>query len=318
MSINNRQLSLSLKANTIRMKNLILLTIYLLIISSTYSQISKQEKDQNAIKKMCGCFEVGFNFSETFNYSDDTTYMPSKVKHANALEWAELVEDSNDKIIIQHLLVVGDKDNPMIIKHWRQDWLFENNDFYMYNGDNKWNFVKKTDDEIKGQWTQKVYQVDDSPRYEGSSSWVHVDGKSYWENTTDAPLPRREYTQRSDYNITVRRNRHEITNYGWLHDQDNDKVIRNKDSDVILAQEKGYNTYNRVDDSKCESAKIWWKKNHKFWEHARDSWNEVYNKDKNLTMHSKVDGKKLYEQLFYMDLDTSPKKIQKIIKAYIK
>ncbi len=318
MSINNRQLSLSLKANTLRMKNLILLTTYLLIISSTYSQISKQEKDQNAIKKMCGCFEVGFNFSETFNYSDDTTYMPSKVKHTNALEWAELVEDSNDKIIIQHLLVVGGKDNPMIIKHWRQDWLFENNDFYMYNGDNKWNFVKKTDDEIKGQWTQKVYQVDDSPRYEGSSSWVHVDGKSYWENTTDAPLPRREYTQRSDYNITVRRNRHEITNYGWLHDQDNDKVIRNNNSDFILAQEKGYNTYKRVDDSKCESAKTWWKKNHKFWEHTRDSWNQIYNQNKNLAMHSKVDGKKLYEKLFYIDLETSPKKIQKIIKAYIK
>ena len=30
----------------------------------------------------------------------------------------------------------------------------------------------------------KIFQVDDSPRYEGTASWVHVDGKSYWENTT--------------------------------------------------------------------------------------------------------------------------------------
>ena len=99
---------------------------------------------------------------------------------------------------------------PYIVKHWRQDWLFQNTDFYSYNGDNQWKYVTKSKDEVKGQWTQKVYQVDDSPRYEGSATWVHVDGKSYWENTTDAPLPRREYTKRSDYNITVRGNRHEI------------------------------------------------------------------------------------------------------------
>ena len=28
--------------------------------------------------------------------------------------------------------------------------------------------------DVRGQWTQKVYQVDDSPRYEGSSTWVHL------------------------------------------------------------------------------------------------------------------------------------------------
>ena len=27
---------------------------------------------------------------------------------------------------------------------------------------------------------------------------AHVDGKSYWENTSHAPLPRREYTKRDD------------------------------------------------------------------------------------------------------------------------
>ena len=89
--------------------------------------------------------------------------------------------------------------------------------------------IKKLDKkDVKGQWTQKVFQVDDSPRYEGSGYWVHLDQKSYWENTTSAPLPRREYTKRNDYNVTERGNRQEITSTGWVHDQNNKKIIRKK------------------------------------------------------------------------------------------
>ena len=292
--------------------------VILILSNSLFSQNSKQELDKKAIKGMCGCYEVGFNFAETFVFSKDSTYKPSKVKYASALEFAQLVEETDDKVVIQHLLIVGGKDNPMIIKHWRQDWIYENQDLYMFNADNKWDFTKLSKDNVKGQWTQKVFQVDDSPRYEGSSSWVHVDGQTYWENTTDAPLPRREYTKRSDYNVTVRTNRHEITKEGWVHDQDNSKVLREDGADVLLAREKGYNTYNRVDDSKCEAAIKWWKENKDYWANVRSAWDEVYSKNKDLELAPKVDGKRLYEVLFFMDTKTSYKKIKKIIKSYVK
>ncbi len=35
---------------------------------------------------MCGCFEVTFNFAETFNYSKDSLYKASKNKVAKGLE----------------------------------------------------------------------------------------------------------------------------------------------------------------------------------------------------------------------------------------
>ena len=54
------------------------------------------------------------------------------------------VEDEDNKISIQHLLQVGRPDSPHIVKHWRQDWLFENTDFYTYNGDNEWVFETKS------------------------------------------------------------------------------------------------------------------------------------------------------------------------------
>ena len=290
------------------------------VSSAAFAQENKLEKDRQAIKSMCGCYEVGFNFAETFSYSTDSTYTPSRVKHEKALEWATLLEDSDTKIVIQHLLIVGHDTNQMVIKHWRQDWLYENTDLYLYNADEKWSFAKKNANDVKGQWTQKVFQVDDSPRYKGSSSWVHVDGRSFWENTTPAPLPRREYTQRSDYNLTMRSNRHEITTDGWIHDQDNDKILREKGkADVLIAQEKGYNTYVKVDDSKCIAAQKWWNENSAFWAEARAAWDDVYGRGKNLELATKVDGQHLYQLLFGMDASQiEPKKINKAIKSFVK
>ena len=281
------------------MKHMVYTLAALFIAFSVNAQQTKKQQDLEAIKKMCGCFEVTFNFAETFNYSEDSLYKPSKTKVEKALEWAQLIEDKDDKVSIQHLLLVGNPASPHIVKHWRQDWLYENTDLYAYNANNVWNYQELPNDEVDGQWTQKVYQVDDSPRYEGSATWVHVDGKSYWENTTNAPLPRREYTTRSDYNLTVRGNRQEITETGWVHDQDNEKVIRSEGKeDVILAKEKGYNTYVRVPDSRCAAAAEWWSENDEKWALVRSKWDEVYGRNQDLVLEEKVDNKVLYKYLF--------------------
>lgn len=299
------------------MKHYLVITLLFFVAFSATAQ-SKKEQDQAAIKKMCGCYEVTFNFAETFNYSQDSLYKPSKTKIDKGLEWAQLVEDTDNKISIQHLLQVGSPEQLYIVKHWRQDWLFQNKDFYMFDGDNKWNFETKTEDEVEGQWTQKVYQVDDSPRYEGSATWVHVDGKSFWENTTTAPLPRREYTKRSDYNVTLRGNRHEITEYGWLHDQDNAKIIRQEGKeDITLAKEKGYNTYVKVEDSRCQGAINWWKEHDKKWATVRAKWSEVYNRNKDLHLEDKVDNKVLFKHLFDEEL-TNEEDIDKTIESFVK
>lgn len=299
------------------MRRVAILAIILAFTSHSNAQ-DKKAQDQQAIKDMCGCFEVTFNFSETFNHSNDSLYRPSETKVDKGLEYAVAIVDEDDKISIQHLLQVGRPDSPHIVKHWRQDWLFENTDFYMYNGDNEWVFETKTKDDVEGQWTQKVYQVDDSPRYEGSGTWVHVDGKTYWENTTTAPLPRREYTKRSDYNVTLRGNRQEITDYGWVHDQDNAKIIREKGKeDVVLANEKGYNTYVKVDDSRCQATIDWWKENQDKWAVVRAKWDDVYSRDKDLVLETKVDNKPLYKILFD-DKVVKEEEINTTIESFVK
>ena len=273
--------------------------IILLLVSPIILNAQKKQ-DIEAIKDMCGCFEIDFKFSETFQYSNDSNYSKSKNYNAKALEYAMLIKDEKDHISIQHLLVMGD----YVIKHWRQDWIYQNKDFLKYDGNTNWKYMSKTKKDVKGQWTQKVFQVDDSPRYEGSATWVHVDGKSYWENSSYAPLPRREYTKRNDYNIMIRGNRHEITKYGWLHDQDNFKVVKDleSDSEVIIASEKGLNKYIKVDESKCNEAIKWWDENNQKWSFVLNKWNSIYSKKNDISLRKTVENKPLFSFLFNENL----------------
>ncbi|WP_163407723.1 DUF6607 family protein [Flavobacterium ajazii] len=297
-------------------KSLYFSAIMALTFGSGFSQDKKQQ-DIKSIKSMCGCYEVKFNFTETFSYPKDSlSYKPSETKHESALEWVELVEDTPNKISMQHLLIVSDD---MIIKHWRQDWLYENTDLYLFDKNTSWKYKKLDKKAVKGQWTQKVYQVDDSPRYEGTATWVHVDGQDYWANVTDAPLPRREHTKRNDYNVLKRRNIHEITSTGWNHEQDNQKLVRDDSGkDVLLAEEKGMDVYTKVADSKCLAGQKWWKENNALWKNVRDKWQTLFERHKDLNLEAKVDKKSLYSLLFDLKPNATKAETDVIIDKFVK
>lgn len=289
------------------MKKITLTSFSILSICAlALGQESKKEQDIHAIKSMCGCYEIEFKYQETFSPNRD--YERHDGYRALATEWVELVEDSNKKLVLQHLLVIKDT---MVIKHWRQDWEYENQKVFYYDKDNNWVFKTVPKEEVKGQWTQKVFQVDDSPRYSGSATWIHADGKHYWENEALSPLPRREYTKRDDYNVMLRGNRHELTKTGWIHEQDNDKILK-KDgkNNVLVAQEKGYNIYTKVADLKCLAAQKWWKENEKFWARVRSSWDKVYNRQGDLTLSKSVDRKPLF--MYFADLEAANAKKREI------
>ena len=291
--------------------------ILLLFNLNMFSQIKKQ-KDIKAIKSMCGCYEVTFKFAETFNYSNDSTYIPSKNKIAYALEWIDLTYQDKNNLIIQHILQMGNDSNAYIMKHWRQDWNYQNRKFLIYDHKNKWNKLVTKYNSTKGQWTQKVYQVDDSPRYEGSGTWVYIDKKTFWENTVDAPLPRRERTIRSDYNVLNRGNRIEITDSGWQHKQNNHKILRTDTAnDVLIASEYGINNYVKVNNERCEYAKIWWNKNSKKWKIVRNEWEFVFEQNDTISLKTNYNDKPLWGYLF-SDEYSKNNEIKNIINNFVK
>jgi hypothetical protein len=223
--------------------------------------------EREYIKSMCGCYEVTFRFSETFTDKHDYVKKDDKIDYA--LELVVPIIDKKDTISLQHLLIVG---NGRVLKHWRQDWIYENTRFFKYSYNQNWHFVDLPQDEVKGEWSQLVYQVNDSPRYSGSSKWIKDGEIIYWENTADAPLPRRDATTRDDYNVMTRRNRHQLTDYGWLHEQDNLKIVRKENTADTLTAEKGLNSYVKIADEECAAAQKWWDENKEFWVRVRAAW----------------------------------------------
>jgi hypothetical protein len=262
-------------------------------------------KDKPNVDKLCGCFNVEFKYAETF--SPDLGYkFHDRDEISGGTEFIFPVEVSDKKIVMQHLLVVTDS---MVIKHWREDWTYENPVIWKYKGDKVWVKEQLKPEQVKGKWTQSVWEVSDAPRYQGASEWVNTDGKTFWQNTADAPLPRREYSVRSDYNVLRRTNRLILTSDGWVHEQDNQKIIRKDNKDQLLVEEKGINTYKRVEDSQCAAAKLYWENNKTYWTRVRKAWEDYTATHATVELKTQVDGKALHDYLFEQAKDYAAGKI---------
>lgn len=257
-----------------------------------------QTQDREAILAMAGTYYVEFHFEETVGFPKG--YEITKPYNAHALEVVIIDEETEDRIVLQHIL----QTKRGIIKHWRQDWLYENRELWEFQGNRTWKKRILSEEEAKGTWTQRVFQVDDSPRYESFGKWQHQNGISQWESAaTSRPLPRREYSKRDDYDIMVAHNRHALTATGWVHEQDNSKLRLRDGEAQILARETGLNTYNHVEQVKCADARQWWRDHRPFWVAVRSKWDHIFNQQTELALAGEVDEKPLHRHLF--DLDTA-------------
>jgi hypothetical protein len=269
----------------------------LLLLTSTAAHAGYAE-DRAAIKAMSGCYAVTFHFVETF-VKDPNYPIRSKEYTEYGTEWIDLDVDTDQQIALQHVLVMGESG----MKHWRQEWEYQPTKILEFTGNNIWATKALDAGSTQGQWVQKVGQVDDSPRYECVAPWVQWSNsngaQNYWECKTYAPLPRREFSQRSDYNVLDRRNRHIITADGWLHEQDNRKLLITEQGAVTeIAQEKGLDTYRKVDASQCEGARKEWNKTKGVWHVIQAMWAHIESHHPVLHFQDKVDGEVLWSKLF--------------------
>ena len=261
--------------------------------------------DRPKIDKLCGCFEVEFKYAETFSPDKEYKYH-DREEISGGIELTLPVEVSDKRIVMQHLLVITDS---MIIKHWREEWTYENPVLWKYEGDKVWTKTILSPEQVKGKWTQTVWEVSDEPRYQGFSQWADLDGKQVWQNTTDAPLPRREYSVRNDYNILKRTNRLSVNDSGYIHEQDNQKIIRKNGVDQLLVEEKGINSYKRLDDKQCAGALVYWEKNKTFWTKVRKTWDAYINTQNTIAIKTLIDGKPLHDYLFALAKDYAANKV---------
>jgi hypothetical protein len=282
------------------------------------------EADRTAILSMAGTFDVTFRFTEDAALISGAKNV-SKPYTEQALEVVVIAEDKPERITLQHLLIVS---NPKtkedsVIKHWAQVWTWQDTktlDYAGSEGEDIWKHGQLSKEEAAGKWSQLVTSVDDTPRYEGVGKWKHSYGISTWTGTdTRRPLPRREYTKRDDYDYLYGSNTHTISPNGWLHFQDNLKVIDRGEAPLAIAHETGLNEYTRTTSPRAETATAWWKENHPAWDGIRSFWIKAIDESKTgFNYTSSHDGNGLSKTLATLTAEKpSAEEISKALTPYI-
>lgn len=236
---------------------------------------SQFERDRQSILAQAGQWRVRFDMRENVSFREG--YEPLEEKLSAGDEIVRVVYDDGDRISLQHILVMGDDNgNVHIIKHWRQDWVFEPETVLTYAGPNRWTLTPVAANERQGAWAQTVWQTDDSPRYGGVGRWDYTHGVAEWTSApTWRPLARRDAVRNPIYDRYLGTNRHALTPAGWVHLQDNVKMGPSEGDDgdlTAIVQEDVINTYRSVDNYNPAPGDDYWNATKDYWAAVRAAW----------------------------------------------
>lgn len=272
--------------------------------------ISDLERDRRAILAMAGTYRVTFDFLEVTPFgAQDGAKAPYQ---SWGTEKVYVDSDTGEFISLVHILEMrivqpdGTISEPMVTKHWRQDWAYHPRNIVEYKGNDRWQRRELASGESFGPrpWLQTVYQVDESPRYASVGSWEHTASFSSWRSVeTWRPLPRREWSVRDDYQVLVGTNRHTIIPTGWVQEENNLKGVltaaRELDpSRPYVAREYGVARYERIRDADFAGADQYYERTKEFWDQVRDRWSKVFAEKGTVTLRGPVDKLGLFQPLF--------------------
>ncbi len=270
--------------------------------------LADQERDRRAILAMAGAYRTSFDFIETIGFTQG--YAPGRPYQSWGTEYVYVVTNEPDFVSLQHILVMtivledGSLSDPMVIKHWRQDWTWQDRELQVYAGRNTWTKRRLSRREARGSWSQAVFQVDDSPRYETYGRWTHEPGYSHWESeTTWRPLPRREFSVRDDYQALIGVMRISITPTSWVMEEDALKAVLDESGGVrettpYLAREAGISRYEHIIGYDFSAGDDYWHRTGVFWSEVRDWWRDLFEETDGFALHKSVDGTPLFAVLF--------------------
>jgi hypothetical protein len=299
------------------------------------TNLSPAERDRRAILAMSGTYRVTFDFLEV------SSFTPDSKPRAPYQSWGteKVYVDRNDPgfVSLVHILEMrivqadGKISDPMVVKHWRQDWTLEPSHVVEHLGRDRWERRAVTAPESAGAWSQVVYQVDESPRYASIGRWQHTPGFSTWLSAeTWRPLPRREWSVREDYQALVGTNRHTVLPTGWLQEENNLKAVVVASPRTLSAatpyvgREYGVARYERIKDADFAAADQYFAHTRDFWDAVRDRWSRAFEQKGGVTLTGPVDKLGLFKPLFERAevLEGKPRKLnnddQKVIAEALK
>lgn len=233
------------------------------------------EADRRAILAMAGNYRVRFDMRETTSWRPD--YTPLDPTSSGGFEIVRVIQDTGRFISLQHILVMGTAEQPVVIKHWRQDWTYEPETVLAYTDRNTWTLQRVPAADRRGAWSQTVWQVDDSPRYGGVGRWTTTGGVRRWQSGwTWRPLARRDAIRNPRYDRYLSINRHSPAPGGaWIHWQDNEKMGTIDGALAPIVQESTLNTYRPSTDFQPGPGDRYWTATQEYWAAVRAEWDRV-------------------------------------------
>jgi hypothetical protein len=296
--------------------------------------ISDLERDRRAILAMAGTYRVTFDFLEVTPFgAQDGAKAPYQ---SWGTEKVYVDSDQSEFISLVHILEMrivqpdGKISEPMVTKHWRQDWTHQPRQIVEYRGNDRWERRPLAAGEAAGRWMQAVYQVDESPRYASLGKWQHSGSFSSWLSAdTWRPLPRREWSVRQDYQVLAGTNRHTIVPTGWVQEENNLKAVLTASRELdasrpYVAREYGVARYERIRDADFAGADDYYERTKEFWDQVRDRWSKVFADRGTVTLRGPVDKLGLFQPLFAQadaiaeQGAAASKKNQEVIEAALK
>jgi hypothetical protein len=257
---------------------------------------------------MAGDYRVTFDFLEV------ETYTPEAKRDTPYQSWGTeriyVDSDTGSAISLVHILDMrivrddGSISEPMVTKHWRQTWQYEPRELVEYKGRERWDRRQLSTAERTGQWSQTVYQVDESPRYASVGHWSHSSSFSSWLSAdTWRPLPRREWSVRKDYQVLLGTNRHTITATGWLQEENNLKAVLTPDRAIdaahpYLAREYGVARYSRIAGGDFAAADDYYRRTRLFWKDVLTAWTNLFRDHQRIELRAPVDQAGLFHKVF--------------------
>ena len=96
------------------------------------------------------------------------------------------------------------------------------------------------------------------------------------------------------------RNRHTVTAAGWIHEQDNQKLVLGGTEPVgVIAHETGINSYIRMEDpSRLAPAVAYWAEHQDAWAEVRTAWTQILALDEDrstISVKKSVDDTPMYK-----------------------
>ena len=274
------------------------------------TELTRLDRDRQAILAMAGSYRTSFDFIETVGFTPQ--YEPRAPYQSWGTERVYVVASEPDFISLQHIIVMhfasedGTLSAPMVVKHWRQDWQYQDTVVHAFQGNGAFERQGLDATETADTWTQTVYQVDDSPRYEAIGRWTHTQGVSFWQSDDRRrPLPRREFSVRDDYQTLFGSHRITITPHGWTQEEDALKLVlddRNNPrfEQPYLAREAGLSRYDRIVGYDFNAGDEYWRDTGPFWSRVRDYWTTLYRNESAFHFVKSVEGVPLFMAMFNM------------------